>query len=486
MRKETEPFHSDIILAFLSASSGSILNLIHYSSVSATLAMSTSPAGPEEFSSLALPQPSPDLEKHMVKSFYGCTPDSPRSFFRTPSSSPRLLRGRTNRILIYRGCFNPPHIAHLNLLRYVYLRAHLEFNIVAAIIIVLSDDSCRDKLDGTDDRLLYSLDERKKLWEQDTEFPDWACVVDGDKWDADETGIHTSLWNNVSKEGFELNLVTLIGPDYVSYAKGASTCGNREVMTSDAGRPVDFVGTNGLLQLPNCSPWKKWKTCSANESNHSEKEPLSRSRNGQKNLCQWKPGWKRSTAMLRRILGNSKEYLRGCVSGIPKVLHARRKTSHEDQDYRNSLSYLFAENISVSTSIAMPSTKERLQKQPSGENLFEATVPTKVPVTSQKTETSPENVVTSQNTYAIDVFKVCDQINHIRDCFPEIHHCRIQECSELFFIPTSEGSAYRKHTSSTEIRNLMKKNTGDPKEMTEELASVVLGPNRKIPLERAD
>lgn len=36
-------------------------------------------------------------------------------------------------------------------------------------------------------------------------------------------------------------------------------------MTSDAGRPVDFLGTVELLKLPNCSPWKKWKAPGSKE-----------------------------------------------------------------------------------------------------------------------------------------------------------------------------------------------------------------------------
>lgn len=50
-------------------------------------------------------------------------------------------------------------------------------------------------------------------------------------------------------------------------------------------------------------------------------------------------------------------------------------------------------------------------------------------------------------------------------------------------MPTTEDSVYRKYTSSTNIRNLMKKNTSDTKEITEELASLVLGPHRKVSLD---
>lgn len=115
-------------------------------------------------SSLALPEPSPELlETHMVKSYYGFTPNHPRSFFGTTASSPRLMHGRMSRVLLYRECSNPPHIAHLNLLRYVYLRAQQDFNIIAAIIILLPDSSCRNKPEGTNDELLFTFDGESQI-----------------------------------------------------------------------------------------------------------------------------------------------------------------------------------------------------------------------------------------------------------------------------------------------------------------------------------
>lgn len=101
--------------------------------------------------------------------------------------------------MVHRGCFNPPHIAHLNFLRYVYLRANPKFNIVAATIVPLPDDPCRDKLDGTDDKLLFSFDERVELWEQDAQYPEWACVVDVDGWVYDAINIRYSLGENAQK-----------------------------------------------------------------------------------------------------------------------------------------------------------------------------------------------------------------------------------------------------------------------------------------------
>lgn len=101
------------------------------------------------------------LETYIVKAYSENNPSSgTRSFFR--STSPRLEKDRINRILVYRGCFNPPHIGHLYLIRLTFMRAKEQLNTVAVIIIPLSNTSCANKLENEDDKksLLFSHTER--------------------------------------------------------------------------------------------------------------------------------------------------------------------------------------------------------------------------------------------------------------------------------------------------------------------------------------
>lgn len=76
------------------------------------------------------------------------------------------------RVIIYPGCFNPPHVGHLNLLRYVIVNAEC-LNIVHAIILLLDDELCNTKNPSRP----FTFAERQELWERDPEFPKWAEVV---------------------------------------------------------------------------------------------------------------------------------------------------------------------------------------------------------------------------------------------------------------------------------------------------------------------
>ncbi|KAE9974886.1 hypothetical protein EG328_003553 [Venturia inaequalis] len=107
------------------------------------------------------------------------------------AKAPLLSTTLPNRILYYYGCFNPPHIAHLNLLRYLHVRTHDAFNVVAAIVVIHSDARCRAKLNKDNDNnkgkgesegkgVLYGFDKRKEMWQRDIEFPEWACVMSAD------------------------------------------------------------------------------------------------------------------------------------------------------------------------------------------------------------------------------------------------------------------------------------------------------------------
>lgn len=149
-------------------------------------------------------------------------------------------------------------------------------------------------------------------------------------------------------------------------------------MTSDAGRPVDFLGTNRLLKLPNCSKWKRWlprKTAGQKKIKDHKTKPRMDSKNGgnsgplkakgetevaQKDLCLRKSKSERPTGMFGGIKGKSREYLRGYVSGILKAFPACWATPHYYQGYRDGVTYLFARNPSApkpSSSIANPSAR---------------------------------------------------------------------------------------------------------------------------------
>ncbi|RDI81960.1 hypothetical protein Vi05172_g8042 [Venturia inaequalis] len=175
------------------------------------------------------------------------------------AKAPLLSTTLPNRILYYYGCFNPPHIAHLNLLRYLHARTHAAFNVVAAIVVIHSDARCRAKLNKDNDNnkgkgesegkgVLYGFDKRKEMWQRDIEFPEWACVMSADLFGNICGGVERAA----AKDGVQICFVQVRGPDYVSLGRGVfGYDGREEVMVSDTGRAVDFIGgQGGLMDLP--------------------------------------------------------------------------------------------------------------------------------------------------------------------------------------------------------------------------------------------
>lgn len=213
------------------------------------------------------------LETYIVRAYSENYPSSTRSLFhRTPS--PRLRKDCINRALLYQGCFKPPHVAHLSFVRYVFLRAQEHFNAVAVIVVPLSDASCMRKLDHEDKKsLLFSYVERRRLWEKDPEFPEWACVIDRDSRRDD---IDPSLQYRAKKGGFEIQLVNIIGPDHIKITETPKYYWN-ETITSDVSRLADFVAGNRLLTLKKCPKWQTWLFGAINGTS---KEYL-------QGLCQW-------------------------------------------------------------------------------------------------------------------------------------------------------------------------------------------------------
>ena len=167
---------------------------------------------------------------------------------------PRLVKGRVNRILLYPGCFNPPHRSHEALLHYAFTNCQ-DMNVVAAIVLPLDDDDVDAKNHRAGDGLVLTKDERVRLWRGHGPH-DWRWVYDRtiEEW----YSFRHNLTEAVSRDGFNLKFTLLAGPDYIKRDStmpwNAWNC--EEIVTSDIGRAADFAIANHLLQLPDCEPWE--------------------------------------------------------------------------------------------------------------------------------------------------------------------------------------------------------------------------------------
>ena len=169
---------------------------------------------------------------------------------------PMLKNDRTNRILLYPGSFNPPHIGHYALLQHVF-ESGKDIGILAAIILPLDDDSVVAKCRAIGQSLVFGKAQRIRLW-QGNGPQDWYWVYDGSM--KDWSQFRGRLTRAIVNDGFDIKFVVLTGPDYISRQASlpwdAWNC--EEIIVSNVSRLADFATSSDTLwRLPDCEPWKK-------------------------------------------------------------------------------------------------------------------------------------------------------------------------------------------------------------------------------------
>jgi len=171
--------------------------------------------------------------------------------------TPTLKHGRVNRVLLYPGCFNPPHKGHLALLTQGYHRSGSDLNIVAAIVIPLNNEMLSAKFGLTGENLQLSQHERVRLW-RGHRPSSWFWVYD-ETLKKDWGSFQRALVTAATSDGFNLEFALLCGPDHVApnvispHAWGCNT-----IVVGEADRPATFNPILGLppQRLQNCHPWE--------------------------------------------------------------------------------------------------------------------------------------------------------------------------------------------------------------------------------------
>ncbi|KAK1974413.1 hypothetical protein LZ30DRAFT_408992 [Colletotrichum cereale] len=126
-------------------------------------------------------------------------------------NQPLLRRGRMNRVIVYPGCFNPPHLGHYNMLRRAF-EGSRDINVVAAVVFPLNDSRLEGKY-AMSDGLILSKAERVRLWRSDARFmPEW-WVYDGDE--GDWYALRDDLEEAIERDGFEIQFSSVLGPDHI-------------------------------------------------------------------------------------------------------------------------------------------------------------------------------------------------------------------------------------------------------------------------------
>ncbi|KAI1075006.1 hypothetical protein F5B20DRAFT_561467 [Whalleya microplaca] len=194
--------------------------------------------------------------KHYVEK---AIPDSDgiKTFNDIPDQMPPILKKNCiNRVLLFNGCFNPPHCGHLALLSHVFHNCGEDLNVIVAIVLVASDEYLNWKYVREPKRHRFSEKQRMQLWDGALEKVNWCLVYP----EARFYDFSSELSQSLNQDGYSLEFIRLAGGDAVSISSQAhGRFGCRNLITSDICRRVDFFanGPASLKTLKNHGPWRK-------------------------------------------------------------------------------------------------------------------------------------------------------------------------------------------------------------------------------------
>ncbi|KAH7092414.1 hypothetical protein FB567DRAFT_545565 [Paraphoma chrysanthemicola] len=174
---------------------------------------------------------------------------------------PRLRSDRNNIVLIYPGCFNPPHLGHLALLWHAFLCT--DDKTVAAMFLPLGNGSLSQKASTVELGRSFKLShkQRSKLLEDEI-LSRFSWVYPGPALDSAEFILR--LQELAKVDGFRVSFPSLHGGDNfgVFNFEGSLGWGTGNIVSSNIGRPMsrrdninnDFGPPH---QLPTFEPWKR-------------------------------------------------------------------------------------------------------------------------------------------------------------------------------------------------------------------------------------
>lgn len=106
------------------------------------------------------------------------------------------------------------------------------------------------------DGLAFTLEERVRLWRGHVPH-DWFWVYD--RCDKDWECFQRELEACITRDGFELESVGLLGPDYINKDESLpwNSWGYKSMITNDVRRPASFLTSDILGQLRECEAWER-------------------------------------------------------------------------------------------------------------------------------------------------------------------------------------------------------------------------------------
>lgn len=199
--------------------------------------------------------PTTSLDKYVCKAEARCglpQRSTAKIFNHAPNVEiPKLEKFRSNRILVYAGCFNPPHRGHLELLYHTYLRT--DDKTIAAMILPMADDRCEGK--AHTETFTFTKEQRAQLW-YDEVLMRFAWVFPGTHRDVKK--FMYSMKEFAKEDGFRLSFTALCGADHARLdGMLGRSWGTGSVITSDITRPSELMVAGYAKPCPvlGCEEW---------------------------------------------------------------------------------------------------------------------------------------------------------------------------------------------------------------------------------------
>jgi len=193
------------------------------------------------------------------------------SYFTSPEHAPVLHRNRENKIIMYTGSFNPPHLGHFELAFHTFLRS-------SSTTIAVVFPPFRDKLKAKDGAIVNGKifatekEQRIALLENDL-LQRWTWFYKGDRKEWEE--YKATLIEEARKDGFQVSFVVLAGSDKFE-REGVATKSSwlsrwGEIITSDTTRPsIWFKGPERPpTRAPGCRSWRLISTPTSRKGDFS-------------------------------------------------------------------------------------------------------------------------------------------------------------------------------------------------------------------------
>ena len=172
---------------------------------------------------------------------------------------PLLSKDRVNRVLVYCGAFNPPHVGHLGVLNHAFQNSP-DLNFVAGIVYPLDDEQIERKNIISNRCLALSEEQRSDLWERDERFPAWAFAPRNKYAEIDD--FQTEIANAAKEDGYDILYSRVVGPDNwdIAWPSGHTDSTFPEYLISDASRRASFVSPDGVPQpVVRYTTWQRLK-----------------------------------------------------------------------------------------------------------------------------------------------------------------------------------------------------------------------------------